>query len=374
MTSRISDEESFVAEKKFHEEMLRYRALFRAAFDELHEAVLKLVKMPGHYVGPHHDYPIMSFLESGFPSFRDVGFYQDAAPRDYVGSIRPRGLAALLSGRKFPEVSLPKGTELAAFLRGHEIGKRLDLDRFVLNGKALDAPVNHLVEDAVERYIHLHGLDAPIDSECRDDVILPLLWGTVAQALDLRLVVPITMTHFDVNHFPLTETTYIARLPKKMQLARAQISTHGTGAVQMVVGAATHAFVSNGWQLDVDSIDEIRRSLGQSSANVVDAIDSFFGAMRVATGISTGYAQILWMPKKWALEYFCDLTPLYGTATRQYPSNFDNYRWTQPGETITLEQLKEVRRVYHAVLANKGEAVRLALKRLNGCLNSNRRG
>lgn len=229
-------------------------------------------------------------------------------------------------------------------------------------------PVDHLVDDAVERYLHVYGLDTPIDHKRRDDVIRPLLLGTLWRRLELRLVVPITMTHFDVDHFPLTETAYIARLPKKIQLARARMGTHGTGAVQSVVGAATHAFVSNGWHLEAEKINEVRSSLGQSSASVVDAIDSFFGAMRVVTGISTGYAQVLWMPRKWALEYFCDLTPLYGTATRQYPSDFDNYGWTKPGATVTLEQLKEVRRIYRAVLEDKGEAVRLALKRLNGCL------
>jgi hypothetical protein len=86
------------------------------------------------------------------------------------------------------------------------------------------------------------------------------------------------------------------------------------------------------------------------------------------TGISTGYAQVLWMPRRWALEYFCDLTPLYGTATRQYPADFDNYGWTRRGANVSYEQLKNVRRIYRAVLADGGEAVRLALKRLNGCL------
>lgn len=115
--------------------MSRYFELFRAAFDELYEAAINYVKTPGNYVGAHHDYPTMSYLDSGFPSFRDIGFYNDQAPRDYVGSIRPRGLAALLSGREFPKLSFPKGAELAAFLREHEIGKRLDLNRFVLTAK-----------------------------------------------------------------------------------------------------------------------------------------------------------------------------------------------------------------------------------------------
>ena len=134
MAPKISDPKHLAAEK-LREEMLRYRELFRAAFDELHGVVVKHVKTPGQYVMTHHDYPVMSSLDSGFPSFHDVGFYNESAPRDYVGSIRPRGLAAFLSGQKFPEASFPKGAELAAFLRGHDIGKRLVLDRFVFDGK-----------------------------------------------------------------------------------------------------------------------------------------------------------------------------------------------------------------------------------------------
>ena len=348
--------------------MLRYFELFRAAFDELHEAVVNCIKTPGHHILPHHGYPTMSLLDSGFPSFRDFNFYDDQAPRDYVGSVRPRGLASLFGGRKFPKLSFPRSAELAAFLREHDIAKRLGLERFVFDGVASDFLVDRLVDDAVERYLHLHGLEAPIDGERRDAIIEPLLVGTSSPSLKLRLVVPIAMTHFNIDRFPLTKTAYIVRLPRKLQLSRVRIGTQGTGAVENVVGAATHAFVSNGWHLEAGDISGVRRSLGQSSSNAVDAIDSFFGAIRVVTGISTGYAQILWMPRKWALGYFCDLTPLYGTATRQYPSDFDNYGWTKAGATISFEQLKDVRRIYRAVSEDKGEAVRLALKRLNSCL------
>jgi hypothetical protein len=210
-------------------------------------------------------------------------------------------------------------------------------------------------------------LDARVDGKRRDKVIQPLLSGTVTPSLDLSLVVPIAMTQFDVDHFPLSDTAYIARIPKKLQLARARMGTLGTGAEQMVVGAATHAFVSNGWTLDVENIDEVRPSLSQSSPNVVDAIDSFFGAFRVATSVSTGYAQFLWVPRKWALNYFCDLTPVYGTVLRQYPSHYDDYGWTRQGMTVTKEQLNEVQRIYRSVIASNSEAIRLAMRRLNVC-------
>lgn len=368
MPSKTTNAERLAEMEKRHEELLGYIDRFELAFDELHEAVVREAKKPGQYVGPRHDYPIMSMLDSGFPTFREPGFLEDSSPRDYISVVRPSGLVGILSGYQRPEVGFPKGAELAEFLRTHDIGKRLNLTQYVYDGKPFDMPVDHLVSDAVERYLHLHGLDTPIDPRHRDAVLSPLILGTISRTLNLRLVVPITMTHFDVDHFPLSETTYITRIPKKLQLARARMSTRGTGAVPTVVGAATHAFVSKGWHLEVDNIDEVSRSLNQSSSNVVDAIDSFFGALRVATGISTGYAQFLWVPRNWALSYYCDLTPIYGTALRQYPSNYDDYGWTRRGATVTTAQLVEVRRIYRAVIASRSEAMRLSLRRLNACL------
>jgi hypothetical protein len=361
MDSHPTDSEHLAAAKKRREELLRYLELFAGAFDELHRAVVKQVNTPGQYKGPHPDYPVMSLLSSGFPAFHESGFFQDHSPRDYVGTVRKGGLAGLLAALPGSAVNLPKGAELASFLRSHKIGQRLNLGKY-------DFSVDMLVGEAVERYLHLHGLDTPIEAKRREAVIRPLVFGTILPKLDLRLVVPITMTHFEVDHFPLTETTYIARMSKRLQLARARMSTLGSGAVRMVVGAATHAFVSNGWNIEVGQIDEVRRSLKQSSSNVVDAADSFFSALRVATGISTGYAQILWVPRGWTLDYFCDLTPVYGTTLRRYPSEYDNYGWAGCGATVTAANLNEVRRIYRATVSSQSEAIRLAMRRLSGCL------
>ncbi|MCK1638834.1 hypothetical protein IVA95_14755 [Bradyrhizobium sp. 157] len=349
------------AAKRLREELRRYLELFAGAFDELHGAVIKQVNVPGQYISPHNDYPVMSLLDSGFPHFRESGFYEGSTPRNYVSTVRP-GLAGLLSGLARPAVDLPRGIELASFLRNHEIGKRLG------SGLLSDIRIGSLVDDAVERYLHLHGLNAPVEARRRAAIIRPLAFGTVSESLDLRLVVPVAMTNFEVDHFPLTETTYIARIPQKLQLARARMSTRGSGAEGLVVGAATHAFVSKGWTLEVDNIDSVRESLRQSSSNVLDATDTFFGALRVVTGISTGYAQLLWAPRRWTLDYFCDLAPVYGTTLRRYPSEYDNYGWARLGATVTAEHLKEVRRIYQAAVSSQSEAIRLALKRLSGCL------
>ena len=362
MNSNNDNSEGLAAARKWRNELLGYFELFADAFDELHSAVVTQIDAPRQHVRAHHDYPVMSWLDSGFPSFNEFGFYRDNAPRDYVSTVRPRGLLGILGGLDLPKLSFPKGEKLASFLRENDIGKRLDL-------KPLwDRPVDELVGDAVERYLHLYGIYSPIDTKRRDAIVRPMVFGTILRELDLRLVVPITMTHFEVDHFPLTDTAYIVRIPKRLQLARARMSTLGSGAVRMVVGAATHAFVSNGWKLEVDDVNLVRRSLGQSSSNVLEAIETFFGALRVATGVSTGYAQVLWMPKRWALDYFCELTPIYGATLRRYPSEYDNYGWTARGDSVTAENLKEVRRIYRAAVSSQSEVIRLALSRLSGCL------
>ena len=365
MASKRSEPEALEAKEARFQQADRYLALFEEAFDELHTAVIQRIKDPLIYLRPHADYPRVTALASGFPTFHEAGYFDERCPRDYVGSIRPRGILAAISPT-LPKIDLPKTAALASFLRGHDIGKRFDL--FFKDNTPYDGQVEGLICSAVERYLHLFGKNTPLDIKKRERVILPLFFATAFKDLRLRLVVPITLTHFETRHFRLSATASIIRLPQKLQLARARISTIGSGATAGVVGAATHAFVSNGWSLDVESITDVHRSLSRISADASDTIDSFFGALRVATGVKTGYAQVVWVPQGWALSYFCDLPPVYGVAVRQYHSEDDNYGWTKNGATVNAAQLNEVRRIYSGIIENKSEALRLALRRLNNCL------
>lgn len=142
----------------------------------------------------------------------------------------------------------------------------------------------------------------------------------------------------------------------------------GSGAADNVVGAATHALVLKGWNIAGDSTESVISSLSQSSPNVLDEVDRFFSALRIATGLISGYAQIVWVPNKWALSYFCDLTPVVGFKIRRYPGEYDNYGWVRQGAVVSAQQLGEVRRIYGAIVASTSEALRLSLRRLNACL------
>ena len=178
MPSKTTDAERIAAMEKRHEELMGYISRFEAAFDQLHKAVVRQATTPGQYISPHHDYPIMSMLGSGFPSFHEAGSFRDLTPRDYVSTMSAHGM---LGGHRRPEVGFPKGAELAEFLRTHDIGKRLNLSKYIFDGKPSDWSVDRLVGDAVERYLHLYGLDAPIDPRRRHDVLMPLVRDHIAK-------------------------------------------------------------------------------------------------------------------------------------------------------------------------------------------------
>lgn len=351
--------------QKFREEFLKFKSLLEAAFDELHSVVVVKIAEPGVYIGPHSDYPRRKKTDSGFPIFHGVGFYADSTPRDYVGTIKPSGLLALFGGLfDVEENALPALGDLIKFLETHRIGSRLTYTSYKGENSFAHLTVNGILGDAVEKYLHRHGLEAAVDAKARDVILGPLLFGVIRRTHDLTLMVPIALTHFEFERFRLSETTYIARIPERFQLSRARMRVHGTGASEQVAHAATHAFVSNGWSLEVDEVGEVSRSLSSASQNALDAVDSFLGALRIATGAKTGYAQLLWVPRRWALDYYCDLPPVYGTTVRQYPSEFDNFGWSRQCPTVTKDEMSAVRTVFNQMNDNESESVRLATRRL----------
>lgn len=210
--------------------------LLQEAFDELHSTVLEEIKDPARYIGRHHDYPRISILESGFPLFREYGFYDDDAPKDYTG-MRWGSLFLMRPFQATTKRDFPLHEKLVAFLNSNELGKSFYEDHL---GKL---HIDNLIEGCVERYLHINGT-GKLDSKRRDDIILQVLFGVVVDPLPVRLVVSIALIYFSADHFRLNKSSYIMRLSQPLQLSRSRIDSYGSSANSSVVGAATHAFVS----------------------------------------------------------------------------------------------------------------------------------
>jgi len=343
-------------------DLIRFFELFQEAFDEQYGAVKKALKSQAVRTLTHHDYPRFTVLDSGFPAMFELGTYGDA-PKHFLASIGPRSLMGLLGGYIGEKTELPRLEALVAFLSESTFATHLGI-----KDKSYSWLMAMRVGDCVERYLHRYGTETPLIEGRRDKLIWPIVMGMVQRTLRMRLVVPIALTHFEVDRFRLTDSTYIFRLPKSMHLSRFAVDRLGAGVPKRVAHAATHAFVSNHWSLELETHDEARSGLSNISDNVLDAVDMFFGALRTAAGIATGYAQVLWAPNDWALDYYCDLPRFYGATIRRYPDDFDDYGWNESRDVVTREELVDVRRIYHALNATQNEAVTLAVKRLNSSL------
>jgi len=313
-------------------------------------------------LGNHFDYPsYQADHRDDFPFFKPNRFFDTDIPKDYVGSAHPVGLRRALAHPTTVHIDLPAIHRLKNYIEENGLGQKFA-------SRYPNYEIDRLLNDCVEAYFHRYGIEK-IDSTKRNKIIERLLIGALDERLPLAIVAPIAITRFSCDRYRLNGSAYLMRMRRPMQLSRSMISGHGSGAVSAVVGAATHAFISNGWTIPGSSLEEVRRGLQQSSPAVLNSVDLFLAALRLSTGIDTGVAQIFAFPKGWAASYYCDLPTLYGFNCRRYPNHFDNFGWsTGKGAMVTLAQLAEVAELYRKLIARDERQIAIAISRLNTCM------
>ncbi len=207
----------------------------------------------------------MMVSEAGFPSFTETGLYDKGGRKNYVQTVQGNRLLGLLMIGK-DEKQLPSIVKLIEFLQSNDLGKMF---KYHFSDKVSDSLVGSMVSNTVESYFHRFGT-GPLDKNLQWRAMQKMVVGSLMNQAFAKLVVPIALTHFEVDRYRLTDTAYITRIPKGIQLSRARMDMRGSGAVKHVVGAATHAFVSTAWSVEVKTREEFRHSLNDPSRNVLD--------------------------------------------------------------------------------------------------------
>lgn len=201
------------------------------------------------------------------------------------------------------------------------------------------------------------------------DLYCELEAGYLWDRLPIVIVVPIVLTHFDAANFQLSGTTGIIELSEEVQLARMPSRDSPTmSANEVVLGAATHAFILANYEMANPTGDPYPEHDNLGWYPTVP-IDQFFDALRVVTGLDTGYAQLFLMPRQgWANSFSRDLPSiLCGPAVRRYPDHFDDFGWLEKREPVTTDQLSEVGEVL-AALDQGGQSLQLAASRLSAAM------
>jgi hypothetical protein len=214
---------------------------------------------------------------------------------------------------------------------------------------------------------HLHTHHRPIREDIMLDIYLELEAGIFEDALPVDIIVPIVLTEFDaIQPVRLGDDMRLERMDDSFHRARVPTQYFGGSANEIVLGAATHALVltdyeirnPNRWQQDHDRLE----------AYPTQVVDTFFDALRIVTGIDTGYAQLVMRPISWAWDYMANLpVVVHGPLVRRYPPSFDNYGWLDHRSSVSLGDLTTVGQTYERLARASAEA-RIASGRLSSAM------
>lgn len=342
-----------------------YSALMLLAFQEGLASISGAVASKG-YIDTYYDFPTLSYSENGLPS---ISSPLTSGIKDYGSCFKSMGREPLVNANELESFS-----NLILFVKSHTCLH----DRFILenyNPKNQDVDfdiaaimIRSRVTDAIDRYIHINNL-FEYDEIKATSVIEPFTAYIFDKELEIDIYVPLLFLDSEVDRYEITKNVYLQRMSDEIHLSRYMLGAYNVSANQSVVSSATHALVLEGWQVPNEKNIWNFNILTQPKAYPLDLIGKFFGALRVATNIDTGFAQIFSVAKGWGANSKADLPFIEGTTYPSYPSWFDNHYWimdTVP--QLTNENIESIKLLFQQIDSAEENSIDLAVRRLNRCV------
>lgn len=318
--------------------------------------------------------PRISLQENGMPRLSDGGTWDYAGPLQYADLLEPPPSASRPFDRqKFVEGRFAEVDALVAFLRVNpgctrsfapEPAERQGFDITRIQAELWLAHV-------ANRLLRRTG-GGPVDDRTRAAVLAPVLRGMFDERVKVSTVVPVALVRFNVDRLRLAPDTYLMRMRDDLQRARWSVKAYGANGHDGVVGAATHAFVITGWTWPNLPWLQMPSNLVARTPQVRDRIEELFAALRLATGVATGYAQELRVARGWTHLHSDQPLEVHAAGARRYPEEFDDFGWTRDDlPTVTREQVRQTGVVLGQIRATPSDRLALALRRLNGAMMRN---
>jgi hypothetical protein len=323
-------------------------------------------KSEGKRISSYQSWPELSWLESGFPSVHVSPF---SGPVDYS-----QAFSAKEDRFAGPVIysDLPSFQNLISYAQHSEqLRARLLPPRRQLNDPIADDllrfEIVHIATAIIDRTMHTYG-DEEINTAAFRKFYLEMEAPLFDDQLSIEILTPIALTKFEAEErMELAANIFLERMDDGTHQARYPRSSLWLPAQGIVISAATHALVLSNYVMPATNVWERYRS--ELSLYPVDVVDRFFAALRLVTGIQTGYAQIVLRPIAWAEDYMATLPPLIaGPSVHRYPDRFDNYGWlAKDRHLVTANELSEVASTFSDLL-DAPDAISLATRRLNSAM------
>lgn len=351
-----------------------YEALKAAVSDGLQ--FVREIEAQNKYIQRYYDYPKLEYFDSGLPHFTK-SFKDEELPKNYgsifvlsEGELKSSSYRGVVLAESIPSWksfwNLARGDSyLCRYWEPDEIFKKLDEQPWAKDLHAkLD--VYGVIKGFIDRYIHITE-QLQFDEEIFQPIYVEWERATFLPTLSVEVLVPLIFVTFSFDNRDLEGNISIERMSEGLQLARNTRTSITSSAHESVIGAATHALVLRGWQVENKIKRDRERPLYEPSAfsQVLPKIDNFLASIRTVSGVDTGYSQLLARPCGWADKWTASLPPVYAVSVRAYPDRFDNFGWLRVPPTIGEDACDSAGEIYKAFTETPTKSLSLAARRLN---------
>jgi hypothetical protein len=345
--------------------------LFEAALVEVVAAIgheLDRGKVPS---GRNNE-PTIRIGDNGMPAMSNGSSWEHSGPPQYADLLdqaanpeQPHHKVKYSKGR-FPSVDA-----LADFIVAHpECTPAYDCDPKLREGSFgyLRMVVEFQLTHAANRFFQRHG-HRPFDARLRQGLLRPFWRGLFSERVDIAHIVPIAMVKFDFDRVRLASDVMIIRMSDALQKARWRVKAYGAAGHDSVVSAATHAFVLKGWHWPNADWIAMSQNLAAPDPVLREQFELLFAALRLATGVETGFAQEVRLYRRWT-HFDVDNGPEVNAAgARRYPEHFDNFGWVRTDlPLLSRRMMPSVAEHLAAIRRTQHDRLELALRRLNSAM------
>ncbi len=343
-----------------------YASLLLKALEEGLLAIKQASSARG-YIGSYYNFPTVSYRRNGLPDFSTS--LMGKSPTDYRDYFRYRGNEPIIDKKNIPSFA-----SLVNFVRANEkLQYRFTIENIPPMPSGINIELDEInilsgVEDSIDSYIH-HNETYDFEKDKGITAITPTLAYIFSKSLDIDICVPILFLNFPFDEYRISDGIYVERISDKQHQARYGVRSYNTSAHELVVASATHALVLKGWHVPNSERMWYFDVLSKPQAYPLQAIDNFFAALRIATTVSTGYAQIYAVARGWAAHTKADLSNIQGATIRSYPRWFENYYWnTDVVPSVSKEEMDKIADLFNSIGSAKENSIHLSINRLNRCL------